>query len=323
MSVVDDAGDIDLPADAANIDGREHILRIVYSDDAAWNAETHGRVLSWGVSWGLSWGLAVSRSRAAPIAAWPSEGICGYQLACDATNAETVGRLRRLKRREQKPFALMARDLDVIRRYCAISPEEERQLTAAQAPIVLLSAKSPQQLPEAVAPGLDTLGFMLPTTPLHVLLLQEMEVPVVMTSGNISEEPPIVDDAEAREKLAGVAAFALVHDREIANRVDDSVVRVMAEKSRVLRRARGYAPLVSPKTAIRARRPPFSASSSMDSVSATTAPCGAANSCWRIISGFGGWRGCGRSPCRAGRRPCANRGEAFMRISRQRSAERG
>ncbi len=170
------------------------------------------------------------------------KGIGGYQLACDATNAEAVGRLRRLKRREQKPFALMARDLDVIRRYCAIGAEEERQLTAAQAPIVLLGAKSPQQLPEAVAPGLDTLGFMLPTTPLHLLLSQEMDVPLVMTSGNISEEPPVVDDAEAREKLAGIAAFALVHDREIANRVDDSVVRVMAEKSRVLRRARGYAP---------------------------------------------------------------------------------
>ena len=89
------------------------------------------------------------------------------------TNAEAVGRLRRLKRREQKPFALMARDLDVIRRYCAISAEEERLLTAAQAPIVLLGAKSPQHLPEAVAPGLDTLGFMLPTTPLHLLLLQD------------------------------------------------------------------------------------------------------------------------------------------------------
>ena len=83
---------------------------------------------------------------------------------------------------------------------------------------------------------------MLPTTPLHVLLLQEMEVPLVMTSGNISEEPPVIDDAEAREKLAGIAAFALVHDREIATRVDDSVVRVMAGQSRVLRRARGFAP---------------------------------------------------------------------------------
>lgn len=175
------------------------------------------------------------------------KGIGGYQLACDATNAEAVGRLRRLKRREQKPFALMARDLNVIRRYCSIDAEEERLLTAVQAPIVLLGAKSPQHLPDTVAPGLDTLGFMLPTTPLHLLLLQDlllqgMDGPLVMTSGNISEEPPVVDDAEAREKLAGIAAFALVHDREIANRVDNSVVRVMAGKSRVLRRARGFAP---------------------------------------------------------------------------------
>jgi hydrogenase maturation protein HypF len=170
------------------------------------------------------------------------KGIGGYHLACDAQNAETVGRLRRLKRREQKPFALMARDVEVIRRYCAINAEEVHQLRSVQGPIVLLDARGPLQLPETVAPGLNTLGFMLPTTPLHVLLLQDMDGPVVMTSGNISEEPPITEDDEARERLAGIATFALTHDREIANRVDDSVVRAMDGKSRVLRRARGFAP---------------------------------------------------------------------------------
>ena len=170
------------------------------------------------------------------------KGLGGYHLACDAANAEAVARLRRLKRRETKPFALMARDLDVIRRYCAVAAEEERQLAGVQAPIVLIDADGLRRLPEAVAPGFDTLGFMLPTTPLHLLLLQDMDGPLVMTSGNISEEPPVIDDAEAREQLAGIAAFALIHDREIANRVDDSVVRIMDGKSRVLRRARGFAP---------------------------------------------------------------------------------
>ena len=136
----------------------------------------------------------------------------------------------------------MARDLDVIRRYCTIGAEEERQLTGTQAPIVLLSADGPQRLPPAVAPGLDTLGFMLPTTPLHFLLLQDIDGPLVMTSGNISEEPPVIDDGEARRRLAAIAAYALVHDREIAKRVDDSVVRFADGKSRVLRRARGFAP---------------------------------------------------------------------------------
>jgi hydrogenase maturation protein HypF len=178
-------------------------------------------------------------SRGAIIAV---KGIGGYHLACDARNAEVVCRLRRLKRREQKPFALMTRDLEIIRRYCAVDDEEERQLTSVQAPIVLLDANGPQRLPEAVAPGLNTLGFMLPTTPLHVLLLQDMDGPLVMTSGNISEEPPITADDEARERLAGIAAFALTHDRQIANRVDDSVVRIMDGKSRVLRRGRGFAP---------------------------------------------------------------------------------
>ena len=170
------------------------------------------------------------------------KGIGGYHLACDAANVATLAQLRQLKRRPAKPFALMARDLDVIRQYCSVSPDEERQLTGAQAPIVLLRAGGPRHLPGGVAPGLDTLGFMLPTTPLHLLLLQEMDAPLVMTSGNVSGAPPIIDDGQAGEQLAGIARYALAHDRRIANRVDDSVVRVMDGKSRVLRRARGFAP---------------------------------------------------------------------------------
>lgn len=170
------------------------------------------------------------------------KGIGGYQLACRATDAEVVARLRRLKRRESKPFALMARDLDVIRRYCSISEEDERELTGPEGPIVLLDAGRARRLPESVAPGVNTLGFMLPTTPLHALLLEEIDEPVVMTSGNFSGEPPIVDDGEARERLARIAAYALVHDRPIANRVDDSVVRSIDGKRRVIRRARGFAP---------------------------------------------------------------------------------
>ncbi len=174
------------------------------------------------------------------------KALGGYHLACDAANAETVGRLRRLKRRDAKPFALMARDTAMIRRYCTVTSAEERELAGVQGPIVLMRANGPRQLPAAIAPGLDMLGFMLPTTPLHRLLAEDSEAPLVMTSGNISQEPPLIDDDEARAKLSGIAAYALIHDREIANRLDDSVLRVMAGKPRILRRARGYAPVPIP-----------------------------------------------------------------------------
>jgi hydrogenase maturation protein HypF len=170
------------------------------------------------------------------------KGLGGYHLACDATNADAVARLRRLKRRDAKPFALMARDLDVVRNYCTVSGEEERLLASSTAPIVLLDTNGQKRLPEQIAPGLKTLGFMLPTTPLHLLVLQSIDRPVVMTSGNLSDEPPAIDDEDARERLAEIVAYALVHERKIANRVDDSVTRVMAGQARVLRRARGYAP---------------------------------------------------------------------------------
>lgn len=170
------------------------------------------------------------------------KSLGGYHLACDATNAAVVARLRRLKRRDAKPFALMARDIEVIRDYCFVGDEEERLLLSPWAPIVLLDATGPKRLPEEIAPGLSTLGFMTPTTPLHLLLLRRMNRPVVMTSGNVSDEPQAFRDNDARERLAGIATYALIHDREIANRVDDSVTRVVAGRARVLRRARGYAP---------------------------------------------------------------------------------
>jgi hydrogenase maturation protein HypF len=170
------------------------------------------------------------------------KGLGGFQLACDGANAEAVARLRRLKRRDAKPFALMARDLDIVRRYCTVGPEEERALVEPAAPIVLLTADQAERLPDEVAPGLSTLGFMLPTTPLHLMILARMERPVVMTSGNVSEEPQVIDDGAARTRLGEIATYAVTHDREIANRVDDSVARVMAGRMRLLRRARGFAP---------------------------------------------------------------------------------
>jgi hydrogenase maturation protein HypF len=174
------------------------------------------------------------------------KGLGGFHLACDATSAEAVARLRKLKRRERKPFALMAADVEIMRRYCTIGSDEERLLGGAAAPIVLLRADGPQRLPEDIAPGISTLGFMLPTTPLHALLLRRLDRPAVMTSGNVADEPQATDNEEARERLAGIAAYALIHDRAIANRVDDSLVRVMAGKARMLRRARGYAPAPLP-----------------------------------------------------------------------------
>ncbi len=170
------------------------------------------------------------------------KGLGGYQLACDATKAETVARLRDLKHRDAKPFALMARDLDVIACYCSPSDAEIAALTAREAPIVIMQADGPQQLPQDIAPGLKTLGFMLASTPLHQLMLRRMDRPVVMTSGNHSDEPQVTDDAEAAAKLSGIAPYALTHNREIANRIDDSVVRLMDGGIRVMRRARGYAP---------------------------------------------------------------------------------
>jgi len=170
------------------------------------------------------------------------KGIGGYQLACDATRETAVATLRARKHRAEKPFALMAYDVATIRRYCSVSDAEAALLASSAAPIVLLRADGPERLAAGVALGMTSLGFMLPATPLHVLLLQRMGRPVVMTSGNRSQEPQVTRDDEARERLGDIAEYVLLHDRAIAARVDDSVARIALGETRVMRRARGYAP---------------------------------------------------------------------------------
>ncbi|WP_193368680.1 carbamoyltransferase HypF [Pelagibius marinus] len=169
------------------------------------------------------------------------KGIGGFHLACDALNAEAVAALRARKRRYGKPFAVMARDLAMVRRFARVSDAEAELLESPAAPIVLLRAAG-EALAEGVAPGQDSLGVMLPYTPLHHLLLRAVGGPIVLTSGNRSDEPQATGNAEARARLAGIAGAWLMHDRAIVNRLDDSVIRLDAPGPSVLRRARGMAP---------------------------------------------------------------------------------
>nr|MDJ0726878.1 carbamoyltransferase HypF [Prochloraceae cyanobacterium] len=170
------------------------------------------------------------------------KGLGGIHLACDATNEGAVNRLRQGKKRYDKPFALMARDIGVIGEYCEVSEGEIVLLNSTAAPIVLLQKKVRSEIATQVSPNLDSLGFMLPYTPLHHLILKQLDRPIVLTSANISDEPQCIDNEEARNKLNSIADYLLLHNREIVNRLDDSVVRVVAGKVQTLRRARGYAP---------------------------------------------------------------------------------
>lgn len=182
------------------------------------------------------------------------KGLGGYHLACDATLPKVVERLRSRKHRPDKPFALMARDLEVIAQYAHLDEAASQVLRSAQAPIVLLEARVHPTRPIApeVAPHQRTLGFMLPTTPLHELVFMRLGHPMVWTSGNLSKAPQIIDDDLARRDLAGrgskpaIADWILTHNRPIHNRVDDSVVQFVKGRPRVLRRARGYAPQALP-----------------------------------------------------------------------------
>jgi hydrogenase maturation protein HypF len=167
------------------------------------------------------------------------KGLGGYHLACDAGNPDAVARLRRRKHREEKPFAVMsAAPLDLVE----LTPAEAELLASPARPIVLARRRSGAQLPDAVAPGTPWLGVMLPYTPLHHLLINDFGGPLVMTSGNRSDEPIAFDDQEARQRLAGIADAFLAHDRSIHRRCEDSVLRGEFP----VRRSRGHAPSALP-----------------------------------------------------------------------------
>ena len=173
------------------------------------------------------------------------KGIGGFHLAVDALDDRAVFRLRKKKKRDEKPFALMARDMMTIERYCHINEDEKSALLSPEAPIVLLEKRG-EMLPVSIAPGNDRLGFMLPYSPLHVLMMEKGPEVLVMTSANRSDEPVIIDDDEAVACLGGIADGYLMHNRPIYLRCDDSVTMHMHGKLRQIRRARGYAPAPVP-----------------------------------------------------------------------------
>jgi hydrogenase maturation protein HypF len=170
------------------------------------------------------------------------KGLGGFQLACNATDDGVVKLLRKRKRRPSKPLAVMMGTTRDIEKHCLVLPEERELLESPQAPIVLLRWKEGSNITRTVAPKLKYLGVMLPYTPLHHLLMKEVGLPLVMTSGNLSEEPIAKDNDEALRRLKGIADYFLLHNRDIYARYDDSVYMVEDGVPQALRRARGYAP---------------------------------------------------------------------------------
>ena len=170
------------------------------------------------------------------------KGLGGFQLACDASNESQVLLLRHRKKRPSKPFAIMVSNIDEAKKYCDISQLEENLLASPQSPIVLAFKKAGTVICQAVAPDINYLGLMLPYTPLHHILLRETKLPLVMTSGNISEEPIARDNDEAVRRLQGIADYFVVHNRDIYARYDDSVAITERKEVQIIRRARGYAP---------------------------------------------------------------------------------
>ena len=178
------------------------------------------------------------------------KGLGGFHLICDARNARAVELLRLRKRRDEKPFALMYPSLETVNADCRAAPLEQRLLRSPEAPIVLLERRE-NAIAQNVAAGNPYLGVMLPSTPLHHLLMKEFGGPVVATSGNLSDEPLCIDEREDLTRLSGIADVFLVHNRPIVRHVDDSIARIVLGRELILRRARGYAPLPLQRDGIR------------------------------------------------------------------------
>ncbi len=184
---------------------------------------------------------AVAALRAGRIVA--VKGLGGFHLMADARDDGAVTLLRERKPRRDRPFAIMAPDLAWVRVHCEVTPEAEAALTSAESPIVLLGKRGDGGVAEDVAPDNPILGVMLPYTPLHHLLMAELGFPMIATSGNVADEPICTDEVEAAQRLGHITDLFLVHDRPIERHVDDSVAWVVRGVPRLLRRARGYAPL--------------------------------------------------------------------------------
>jgi len=171
------------------------------------------------------------------------KGLGGFHLAVDACVNEAVTRLRLRKRREEKPLAIMSASLEQVDRYAILGRVERRLLTSSQRPIVIVPKRPGNAIAAEVAPRNRHLGVMLPYTPLHHLLLANASLALVMTSGNITEEPIAIDNSEAKDRLGDIADYFLFHDRDILLRSDDSILRVVGGRSRQIRRSRGYVPV--------------------------------------------------------------------------------
>ncbi len=242
-------------AEYEDIENRRYHAQPVCCNDCGpqvWLADASGRHVATGLP-----AIAKARQALADGAIVAVKGLGGFHLACDATNESAVRELRRRKHRWAKPFAVMAPALDAIRRFALVSDDAARLLSSPQAPIVLVPKLLPERLAPSVAADSSDYGVMLPYTPLHMLLLGTVQLPaslynssppapflaLVMTSGNISDEPLCIDNDEALGRLANIADLLLLHDRDILIGCDDSVVRTSAAGPILIRRSRGYAPL--------------------------------------------------------------------------------
>ncbi len=194
-----------------------------------------------GENWEAVWKESIEAGKIVAV-----KGVGGFHLVCDALNAAVVVELRRRKARENKPFALMVPDLDWVKKTCELSEAEEKLLASRERPIVLLKVKKRFQTLEKIVPNLGTLGVMLPYTPMHRLMFDIVKRPLVMTSANYSSEPMIHTNEDALRKLSGLADEVLRHNRDIANRCDDSVCAIYGGQTIILRPGRGMAPVSFP-----------------------------------------------------------------------------